>query len=112
MREKLESYVYPGVMEVKIRVTRSSICGLVRFHNYNVNKRFSYYLDLALQHLEVSFDRPVICLDRDSFKLFYFVEHLKSYLQICVLPYDLFGIDELREMSKLCYMGFIQHPES
>ena len=48
---------------MKISVTRSSICGLVQFHNYNVNKCFCFYLDLALQHLKVSLDRSVICLD-------------------------------------------------
>ena len=145
---------------MEISVTRSSICGLVRFHNYNVNKRFCHYLDLALQHLKVSLYRSVICLDRGNFKLFYFLEHLRSLLQIYVIyllymnyagPAEPVGpkifsfmvkalyfqssgrtndfrievfsngrtnllvllpTPLLRAVSKICYMGFIQHSES
>ena len=50
-----------------------------------------------------------ICLDRDSFKLFYFLdEHLRNLFEIYVLPYDLSSTHELDEITKICHMGFMQ----
>ena len=43
---------------------------------------------------------------------FTFLSTWEVYLQIYVLPYDIFSIHELCDMSKICYMGFIQHSES
>ena len=43
-----------------------------------------------------------ICLDRDSFKLFYFLdEHLRNLFEIYVLPYDLSSTHELDKASKM-----------
>ena len=98
--EKIESYVYPGVAEVKISVTKSSICGLVRFHSYNVNKRFCYYLNLALQHLKVSLNRSVTCLDR--FKLFYVLEHVEKV--ICKFTFS--------RMIYVVYMNYMRYKKS
>ena len=84
--------------------SRSSICDLLQFHNYNDNKCFCYYLEgMVLQHLKVSLERSVICLDRDSFKLFYFLEHLRSlFANLC----------DCCCMIYLVYMNYVRFQKS
>ena len=48
--EKLESYPWSHKGENQC-VTKLSICGLVLLHNYNINKCFCNYLDLAFHLL-------------------------------------------------------------
>ena len=37
---------------MKISVTKSSICGLIRLHNYDVNKRFCNRVATDLENME------------------------------------------------------------
>ena len=50
----------------------------------------------------ISWTQHVISLERDSFKLFYFLEHLRSLSEIYVLSFDLFV-----QMNKMRYKKYV-----